>query len=146
MKHPLILGADHAGFELKEQLKKILLQQGEQIEDASPAFIKDDDYPLVAQRVAYAVSRKTGAYGILICGSGLGMDIAANRFHGIRATLVRTPEEACLAREHTHANILVLGAWITPLARAKNILTTWLHTSESRAKRHLRRVEQLDAL
>jgi ribose 5-phosphate isomerase B len=138
----LYIGADHAGFELKEALKK-----SDQLGfvDLSESFKKDDDYPVTAELVALAIQQDAKALGVLICGTGHGMEIAANRFKGVRAIVARTEKDAELAREHNHANILVLGGWITKPALAKKILQTFLETKPSKQSRHIRRVNQLDA-
>jgi ribose 5-phosphate isomerase B len=140
MPHKTIiyLGADHAGFALKEAIKS------QSMMDLSPVKIEGDDYPLAAKKVALAVLQDTNALGILFCGTGHGMDIAANRHHGIRAIVARTEKDAKLAREHNHVNILVLGGWVTKPALAKKIIATFLKTKPSKEKRHVRRVKQLD--
>ena len=139
-----ILGADHGGFSLKESVRKLLEQRAIRYEDLSQTLNEEDDYPLVAQRVAHHVAQQNEVFGILVCTSGLGMDIAANRVRGARAAVIRTTEEARLAREHNHANILVLGEAFTTPRQAAAILTTWLDTRPSYARRHVRRVHQMD--
>jgi ribose 5-phosphate isomerase B len=138
----LYLGADHAGFKLKEALKASL--KGKTM-DLSPVFKEGDDYPIAARRVAMAIQSEPSALGILVCGSGLGMDIAANRLKGVRAIVARTVQDAKLGREHNHANILVLGGWITKPALAKKIVAMFLKAKPSKEPRHVRRVKQLDA-
>jgi ribose 5-phosphate isomerase B len=142
--HPLILGSDHAGFKLKEILKRYLQKQGHPVRDLSPKLTAGDDYPLVAKRAAKVVAKDAHTQAILVCGTGLGMDIAANRTKGVRAVVVRNIKEAKLSREHNHSNILVLGEWLTPQAVAKKIVDVWLKTPYSTATRHVRRVRQLD--
>ena len=139
MKPKIYLGADHAGFELKEKIK----QPGYM--DLSPVFLKGDDYPLAARKVAMAIGQDKDSLGILVCGTGHGMDIAANRLKGVRAIVARTEQDAKLAREHNHANVIVLGGWITKPALAKKIIATFLKTKPSKDARHVRRVKQLDA-
>ena len=139
MKPKIYLGADHAGFELKEKIK----QPGYM--DLSPVFLKGDDYPLAARKVAMAIEQDKDSLGILVCGTGHGMDIAANRLKGVRAIVARTEQDAKLAREHNHANVIVLGGWITKPALAKKIIATFLKTKPSKDARHVRRVKQLDA-
>jgi len=138
----LYLGADHAGFKLKEALKASL-KTGPV--DLSPAFVEGDDYPLAAKKVALAIQTDKDSLGILVCGTGHGMDIAANRFKGVRAIVARTEKDAKLAREHNHANVIVLGGWITKTPLAKKIIATFLKTKPSKEARHVRRVKQLDA-
>ncbi len=144
----IILGADHAGFELKEVLKKFLIEKGWDINDVSPNLIEGDDYPLIAKKVAQLVTSRSaqadGTLALLVCGSGMGMDIAANRVKGARAIVARNEEEARSSRRDDFANILVLGGRITNAARAKRILQAWLKTPPSKAIRHIRRVQELD--
>jgi len=142
---PLIfLGADHAGFALKEALKAYLMEKGHRIEDLSPLLVPGDDYPIAAQDVAHEVVKRKDALGVLVCGSGLGMDIAANRIKGARAVVARTITDAKLSRTDDFANILVLGGRITKPAMAKRIVHAWLATPYSTAERHARRVAELD--
>ncbi|HVM90547.1 MAG TPA: RpiB/LacA/LacB family sugar-phosphate isomerase [Verrucomicrobiae bacterium] len=141
-KPTLYLGADHAGFKLKETLKASL---NERTLDLSPVFKEGDDYPLAAKKVAMAIQQDANGLGILVCGSGLGMDIAANRMKGVRAIVARTTQDAKLGREHNHANILVLGGRVTKPALAKKIVAAFLKAKPSKEARHVRRVKQLDA-
>ena len=141
-----ILGGDHGGFALKEHLKRTLEQKGISYQDVTEDLQDGDDYPPIAQHVAQLMKDRSDTFGLLICRSGIGMDIAANRFRGIRATTIRTAEEAKLAREHNHANILVLGADFTSPKQAAHILSSWLDARPSYAQRHVRRVHQLDTL
>lgn len=145
-KHPMIvMGADHAGYKLKEVLKKELEKSGAIVNDLSPQRIAGDDYPLVAKKAATFIANDQTQLGVLVCGTGLGMDIAANRLRGVRAVVVRDAKEAVLSREHNHANMLVLGGWITPPTKAKAILRAWINAKPSAAERHVRRVKELDA-
>lgn len=141
----LLIGADHAGFNLKEILKKELIKKGFSIDDLSPELVPGDDYP----PIAHAAIRKLQATSyqlpaILICGSGYGMDIVANRFKGIRAIVARTVEDAILSRQDDHSNILILGGRVTKPVRAKKIVDAWLKTKPSVAERHLRRIKEID--
>ena len=142
----MILGADHAGFDLKEILKADLIKQGYKIQDVTPVLDTEDDYPLPGKQVAKLIAKDPKGSGLLICGTGFGIAMAANRIKGVRAAVIRTPEEAIMAREHNHANILVLGGRITKSSIAKKILQAWLSTQPSKASRHVRRVQQLDSL
>lgn len=141
-----LLGADHAGFSLKERLRAFLLTHHARVEDLSPDAQDGDDYPDIAQRLAKHVAKHPEARGILVCGSGFGMEIAANRVRGVRAVVVRTAEEAQIAREHNHANVLVFGERFTSPAQAEHILTAWMEASPSLAQRHVRRIHKLDAV
>lgn len=142
----LFFGADHAGFALKERLLKVVRRLPLESSDLSPSFSKGDDYPATAFAVAGCVVMDPTSLGLLICGTGHGMEIAANRLRGIRAIVARTPEEATIAREHNHANVLVLGGWTTSPALATKILHAFLAANPSRATRRIRRIKQLDAL
>lgn len=141
----LFIGADHAGFALKETLKTWLKKTRKNPQDLTPQFVPGDDYPRIAFRLAQAVSAEPKALGILICGTGHGMDIAANRILGARASVIRSPEDAIFFREENHGNVLVLGAWTVKPVAAKRIIQTWLKTKPSSSTRHERRVSQLDA-
>ncbi|MFA5935631.1 MAG: RpiB/LacA/LacB family sugar-phosphate isomerase [Patescibacteria group bacterium] len=144
MKKPLLfLGADHAGFELKEKLKADLLHQGYEIYDLSPRFKKDDDYPIHAKKVALAVSKTPGSMGVLACGSGVGVSIAANRVKGARAFDAHDEKETKLAREHNDANVIALSGWKLSEKEALALVKTFLKTKASGAERHRRRVGQL---
>lgn len=139
----VIIGSDHAGFELKQALLPLLANQTT-IEDLSPTLVPGDDYPVVAETVAKRVADADGrAWGVLICGSGIGISIAANRHPNIRAAVVRDAEDARLARQDNHANVLVLGGRRTRPEELPAILASWLQTPPSSEERHLRRLDQL---
>lgn len=140
----LIFGADHAGYTLKEELIEACVELGYNGSDLSPELKKGDDYPAIAFQVAKAVAKQKDALGILICGTGNGMEITANRIKGIRAFVARSIDDAKLAREHNHANVIVFGGEVTKPALAKKILRAWLATKPSREARHVRRVKQID--
>ncbi|MBU0540178.1 RpiB/LacA/LacB family sugar-phosphate isomerase [Patescibacteria group bacterium] len=139
----LILGADHAGFELKEKLKKYLTAQKYKIQDLSPEFIADDDYPEIGKRVARMIAKNPLARGILICGSGVGVTIAANRIKGVRAFDAHSVEEVRLAREHNNANLITLSGWSMDARYALQLIAAFLSTPFSKAARHHQRVKQL---
>lgn len=138
------LGADHNGFRLKEYLKTMLAKRNIVVVDLGPKRrIPNDDYPDIAWRVARAVLRRSGATGILVCGSGNGMVMAANRFRGIRAALAPSAKYARKAREDEDGNILVVPAWWVTKASAAVIVRQWLETPFSGAPRHRRRLKKL---
>lgn len=139
----IYLGADHAGFALKEKLKTELTRQGYEIQDLAPRYISGDDYPRYGKTVAQAVARDKNSRGVLVCGSGVGMVIAANRVRGARAFLGQTVGETILAREHNDINILVLAGWRIRTKQALAVLQTFLKIPFSKASRHQRRVKQL---
>ncbi|MBP9762317.1 RpiB/LacA/LacB family sugar-phosphate isomerase [Patescibacteria group bacterium] len=141
----VIIGTDHAGYTLKQALLPLLKQQGLTVEDLSPSLTPDDDYPLIAHQVAEKVTKASDRqWGILLCGSGIGVSIAANRHPSVRAALVRTATDAELARLDDQANVLVLGGRITKPEELPEILEAWLKTDPSSDPRHARRVAQID--
>lgn len=143
MPSPLFIGADHAGFSLKERLVSELQKKKIPVKDLSPKFKEGDDYPAIARSLAQRVVKTKGSRGILICGSGFGMSIAANRIKGARAGLAHTPAHIERARIDNDVNILALSGWDTPTATAIKIVQTFLKTETSKAIRHKRRVKQL---
>jgi len=139
------IGADHAGFMLKEHLKKFLQKKGYTMKDlGAHKLIKGDDYPDYAEKVAKAVQR--GGKGILLCGSAEGICIAANKFRKIRAVPVWTLQNAKLSRQDNDANILCLSGWELPKKKAEQIALTWLKTPFSGEKRHVRRIKKIARL
>ena len=143
MALPLAIGSDHAGFELKQRLKRVLDRLGVAYRDVGPASADAVDYPDFAHAVAGAVSRGEAERGVLVCGSGQGMAMAANRHRGVRAALPWNEETARLSREHNDANVLALGARTLPEGEAEKILDVWLKTPFA-GGRHLRRVSKID--
>lgn len=139
------LGADHAGFLLKEHLKAALEARGFECEDLGTHSTGSVDYPDYAERVARSVAAGLTDRGILVCGSGTGMAIAANKVSGVRAAACSDPHTARLAREHNDANVLTLGARITGPGMAVEIAHTFLDTAFA-GGRHERRLEKIGAL
>jgi ribose 5-phosphate isomerase B len=142
-KTNLFLGADHAGFGLKEELKKWLDKSGIGYKDLSPVYTDEDDYPEIAFAVAKKVARTKGARGILICGSGVGVAIAANRLKGVRSFDAFDERTVKLAREHNDANVIALSGWHLTATEAQKLLKIFFVTKASTAERHKRRVKQL---
>jgi ribose 5-phosphate isomerase B len=146
----IYLGADHNGFELKEKLEAWLKELGYTVIDqGNQKRDPEDDFPQFAARVATAMlgSSEPDPKGILICGSGQGMCIAANRFKGIRASLAWNENEAKLSRNDGDSNILCLAASdLKSVDDAKNIVKTWLDTPFAGAARYVRRIKDLDEL
>lgn len=143
----IYIGGDHAGFELKEELKTFLNNLGYEVEDKGPyQYNPDDDYPDFIKPVAQAVADEKDSFGIIIGGSGQGEAITANRIKGIRAAVYYGgPEEIIkLSKEHNSANILSLGARFLTVKQAKKAVKLWLKTGFSGAKRHQRRIEKID--
>jgi len=141
----IAIGADHAGFELKNQLGDALRQTGHDVCDFGTNSAESADYPDYAARVAKAVSSGTAERGVLVCGTGVGMSIAANKVSGVRAALGVTPEEVRLTRAHNDANVLTLGARFTELPLAQQLLQTFLETPFE-GGRHARRVAKIAQL
>lgn len=146
MNKKIAFGADHAGYILKENLLSFLKQLNIETLDCGTFSEESTDYPLYAQKVVQAVLTHESTCGVLICGSGIGMSIAANRFLGIRAALCWNIETAKLSRQHNDANILVLGARMIKAPTAQQCLTAFLDTSFSQEERHKRRVRSLDQI
>jgi ribose 5-phosphate isomerase B len=141
----IALGADHAGYQLKDQIKQHLEQQGISVRDEGTSSAQSVDYPDYARAVAHDVSQHRADLGILVCGSGIGMAITANKVDGIRAANVSTEYEAQMSREHNNANVLALGARILKADEAFRIVDKWLATQFA-GGRHERRVEKIMAI
>jgi ribose 5-phosphate isomerase B len=136
------IGSDHAGFQLKEAVKAHLLSGGHDVVDDGPPNADSVDYPVYAGKVARAVAAGDADLGILVCGTGLGMEIAANKVHGVRAVQISDPEFARMARAHNNANVLTLAGRYTDVPTAERIVDTFLATPFE-GGRHGRRVEQI---
>jgi ribose 5-phosphate isomerase B len=141
----IALGADHVGFALKQRVCDYLQSRGIEVEDLGPPGTEPVDYPDYAEKVAMQVAAGQADYGILVCGTGLGMMIAANKVPGIRAVVAHDTISARMAREHNDANILTLGGRMTDTAAMRQIVDTWL-SSPFAGERHRRRVEKIEAL
>jgi ribose 5-phosphate isomerase B len=140
----IALGADHAGFFLKEHLRTRLAEAGHQIEDLGTSSADSVDYPDFAYPVAHAVVEKRADRGILICGTGLGVAMTANRVRGIRAAPCTVEFAAEMARMHNDANVLALGARLVTPEMADKIVDVFL-TTAFEGGRHQRRVDKIDA-
>jgi ribose 5-phosphate isomerase B len=138
----IALGADHAGYELKEKIKQHLLARGVSVADKGTTSDASVDYPDYARKVGEAVASQRVDLGILVCGSGIGMAITANKIPGVRAANVTSEMEAQLSREHNDANVLALGARLVDEQRAFSIVDKWLDSSFA-GGRHQRRVEKI---
>ena len=141
----IILGSDHAGFELKEEIKKFLEKLDYEYEDLGTHSKEPCDYPKTAFEVAKKVA-ETNSTGILMCGSGLGETIVANKVKGIRAANCFNEYTAKMSREHNNSNILCLGARGLKTDEAKNITKIWLTTPFSNEERHKRRIKQISKI
>ena len=142
---PILIGSDHGGYRLKEKIKRFLLARGLEVEDVGADGEASVDYPDYAIRVASVVSAGKDRRGILLCGTGLGMSMVANKFPRVRAALCNDLFSAILARRHNDANVLAMGGRIVAEALALEIVTTWLDTPFD-GGRHLLRIEKFDRL
>jgi ribose 5-phosphate isomerase B len=140
--NPIAIASDHAGRELKEDLKELLLELGREFFDMGPEDDKSVDYPDYGIPLAKKVSEGNFETGILVCGTGVGMSILANKFKGIRAALVNDVFTAKMAKEHNNANILVIGGRVTGKGLAREIVKVWLE-SEFAGGRHQRRLDKI---
>ena len=138
----IALGADHAGFHLKDSLKRTLDEIGVTYQDFGTSSAESVDYPDFAQAVAAGVASGEFDRGILVCGTGIGMAIAANKVPGIRAAAITDTDTAKLSREHNDLNVLTLGARGTPEARERDIVTVFLATPFA-GGRHALRVSKI---
>ena len=139
----IAIGSDHGGFEMKEALKSFLLTRGSQVLDLGCFSRESVDYPDAAAAVASQVSEGLVEQGILICTTGVGMSIVANKFPGVRAALCLTPQMAKMARAHNNANVLALGGALVTIEQAKAIVLEWIKGSFDGSERHQRRLGKI---
>ncbi len=140
----IYIGSDHGGYILKEELKPMLQELGHTVEDVGTHSADSVDYPQFGKAVAENTVADTGSFGIAVCGTGIGISMAANKVAGVRAALCCTTTHARLARQHNNANVLALGERTTGIEVAKDIVSTFLVT-EFEGGRHERRVGQIEA-
>ena len=139
------IGADHAGIEIKAFVKELFEKLGHEVEDLGPYCTDRVDYPDFASKVCQAVLKDDSSKGILICGTGLGMSMAANKFDGIRAALCHNEYSAAMAREHNDANVLCLGERVSGQGMVEAIVKSW-DTNEFAGGRHAGRVDKINAI
>ena len=144
----IAVGSDHVGYEdppphYKPELMAHLGIKGFDVVNCGTDTPESVDYPDVAETVCEKVLSGEAALGLLVCGSGIGMSITANRHKGIRAAVCTTPEMARLSRQHNHANVLCLGRRLLSIDECKEIVDAWLDESYSEEPRHARRVEKM---
>lgn len=145
----IAVGSDHAGYEdpppyYKPEIVRHIEALGHEVVDCGTNSSDSVDYPDFADRVAQAVTSGKADLGILVCGTGIGMAIKANRQKGVRAAVCTSPEMARLSREHNNANVLCVGKRILSLDQILNIVDTWFETPFSEGERHTRRVNKMD--
>lgn len=138
------LGCDHGGYALKEEIKKHLEERGIEYKDFGCDSEASVDYPIYAKRVAHAVADGECSEGIIICGTGIGVSIAANKVKGVRAALCHDCFSAQATKEHNNANILTMGARVVGPGLALKIVDTFLDTPFSNDERHVRRISMLE--
>ena len=147
MTDAIIIGADHGGFYLKEEVKNILSDLGLQVTDTGAStYDSEDDYPEFAAKVAASVSSGEFERGIIICGSGVGASITANKFSGVRAGLCHDSYSAHQGVEHDDMNILCLGARVVGIEVAKELIAAFVRASFTGEERHVRRLGKLLAI
>ena len=139
----ILIASDHAAFDLKEHLVTFLKEMNHEVEDLGVERVESVDYPDFAHRLAEGVGRGDGVQGILICGTGLGMSMAANRHSGIRAALCHDAYTAAMARKHNDANVLCLGARVLGIGVAEQVVRVFLSTPFE-GGRHQRRVDKIE--
>ena len=143
---PVVVGSDHAGYEMKEFVKKYLTERSIPFFDAGAETLDPQDgYPAFAFKVAQSVASGKYPRGILMCGTGIGASIAANRVKKVRAALCYSPEMAKMSRLHNNSNILVLGGRTTPTDIAAKIMDAWIET-EFEGGRHQKRIDEMDVV
>ncbi|MBF0223985.1 MAG: ribose 5-phosphate isomerase B [Desulfobacterales bacterium] len=142
-KQPIIIGCDHAGYLLKEKVKVFLIENGFDVEDAGVYNQNSVDYTDIAVKVASLIAKEKFEKGILICGTGIGMSMAANRFKKIRAAICNDMFSAIMSRRHNNSNVLALGARIIGDGLAEEIVKLWLETPFE-GGRHICRIEKMD--
>lgn len=138
----IAIGSDHGGYELKNQIAGFLKDEGYLVKDFGTHSKESCDYPLIGFEVAETVSKGNADRGVLLCKTGLGMAIIANKLHGVRAAACYDVDMARSSREHNDCNIIVLAANYTDFKKAKDILKAWLK-AEHIEERHARRVKQI---
>lgn len=139
----IVIGSDHAGFALKEDLKKFLKSHGHAIDDIGSTSEERSDYPDFAAAVAKKLASGGAERGVLVCGSGIGVCMTANRFPKVRAAVLRIIEDAKLSRQHNDANVACFGGRLTEKKEAEKLLEIFL-TTEFEGGRHVGRINKID--
>jgi len=139
----IYIGADHAGFLMKEKIKENLMNRNYELVDLFPSFKSGDDYPKIAFKLGEEVSKDRGSLGILICGTGAGMCISANKVKGIRASIIYDKYSAEMSKEHNHSNIACLRGRKSKLKDNLKWVEIWLKSREDKNERHKRRIAQI---
>lgn len=141
----VIIGSDHGGYDLKVAIKEFLKSKDIEVCDVGTESLVSCDYPEIAKSLVKEI-RKSGDKGILVCGTGIGMSIAANKYDGIRAALCTDTYSARMTREHNDSNVLCLGERVVGKGLALDIVNTWLNTDFSEGERHKNRIELIEKI
>ena len=141
----LVVGSDHAAYELKEAIKAKLISEGHEVIDVGCDSTESVDYPKYGHAVGRAVASGEAERGIAVCGSGIGISIACNKVPGIRAALCTSPEMAEMCRRHNNANVVCMGARMISQELAFDIIDTWM-TTDFEGGKHLRRINEIEDL
>ena len=139
----IAIASDHGGYEMKSYLIEQYSQKGIMFDDLGTNSAESCDYPLIADKMAEYITNKKADLGILVCGSGIGVSIAANRHKGIRAALLYNEQVAALAKEHNNANVAVFGGRTQSKEEVMKYLDIFLNTEFSNGERHIRRIAQM---
>lgn len=140
----IYIGADHRGYELKEKVAKWIFEWGYEFTDeGADALNKSDDYTVYAERVASLVGKDSHSLGVLLCGSGVGVDVVANKFDGVRASIGKNKDQVKAGRNDDNMNILVIAADYTEEREVKEMLKVFLETKFSGEERHKRRLQEV---
>lgn len=140
----IVIGSDHAGYKMKEDVKEYLTKKGNTVIDVGTNSIDSVDYPTFGKKVGVEVTTTKADFGVVICGTGIGISIAANKVKGVRAALVHDKETAKLAKEHNNANVLAFGGRNNTLENAKDILDSFMDAKFE--DRHQKRIDLLSEL
>ena len=140
----IAIGSDHGGFNYKTLIKQSLIERGYEVVDVGTDDILSCDYPVYAKKVATMVADSQVEKGILVCGTGIGMSIVANKFRGVRAALCSDEFSAQATREHNNSNVLCLGERVLDKEKMLKIVDIWLNTSFSNDERHIRRINMIE--
>ena len=139
----IAIGADHGGYRLKEEIKEFLVSEGYEVSDFGTDSEASVDYPDIAYPLSKAISKREFERGILICGTGIGMSLVANKVKGVRAALCSDVYSARHSVLHNNANVLALGGRVLGPGLAKEIVSAWLKEKFSEGERHVRRVNKI---
>ncbi len=142
----IVIGSDHAGFKHKKKISELIASLGHEVIDVGTDGEDSVDYPDYGEKGAIKICCGYAELGILICGTGIGISIAANKVRGIRAAVCWNEETASLARQHNDANILCIGARFVPVEKALDITKVFLDTPASKDARHRRRIEKISSI